>query len=67
MSTSLLLLGVLFSSLGFGYFLYAKRQREPVALASGLVLMICPYFFSNAWALFAFCTVAAVAPWIIRI
>ena len=67
MSTSVLLLGVLFSSLGFGYFLYAKKQREPVALASGLVLMIFPYFFSNAWVLFAFCSVAAVVPWIIRI
>ena len=28
MSTSILLLGVLFSSVGFGYFLYARKQRE---------------------------------------
>ncbi|PPU63883.1 hypothetical protein XpiCFBP4643_22850 [Xanthomonas pisi] len=67
MSTSLLLLSVFFSSLGCGYLLYAKKQQASVALASGILLIVCPYFFPNAWTLFAFCSLAAAAPWIIRI
>ena len=39
-----LLLIVLFSAIGFGYFIYGKRQQEGVPLFSGLLLMIYPYF-----------------------
>jgi len=61
------MLGVLFSSVGLGYFLYARKQREPVPLACGLVLMICPYFISNAWVLFVVGCVVAIAPWFIEL
>lgn len=47
MNTSLLLLGVLFGSVGLGYFLYGKKQRAVVPLVCGLALMVIPYFISS--------------------
>ena len=44
---SSLLWGVLFGSIGIGYFLYGKRQRHAVALVSGVLLCVFPYFVSN--------------------
>lgn len=46
-----LLWGVLFSSIGLGYFIYGKRQGAPVPLLCGIGLMVFPYFVSNSWAM----------------
>jgi hypothetical protein len=32
-----------------GYALYGKRQSAPIALLSGIGLMVFPWFVSNAW------------------
>ncbi|MEO7065718.1 MAG: hypothetical protein ABI114_02310 [Rhodanobacter sp.] len=48
MNTATLLWGVLFGSIGFGFFLYGKKQRAIVPLVCGLVLMVFPYFISSA-------------------
>ncbi|QQT94407.1 amino acid transport protein [Acinetobacter johnsonii] len=49
MNTTQLFLGVIFSSIGLGYFLYGKKQKMTIPLPVGLVLMIFPYFIeSNA-------------------
>jgi hypothetical protein len=40
--------GLLFGTLGIGYFVYGKRQRMVMALTSGIALMVFPYFVSNA-------------------
>ena len=48
MNESSLLWGLLFSSVGVGFFLYGKRQRSIVPLVCGLVLVIYPYFIANA-------------------
>jgi hypothetical protein len=45
--TSTLLWGLLFGSIGIGYFVYGRRQRAPVPLVCGLALLIFPYFVSN--------------------
>jgi hypothetical protein len=42
-----LLWGLLFGSIGLGYFIYGKKQRAVVPLVCGLVLMIFPYFITN--------------------
>ena len=47
-----LLWGVLFSAIGFGYFLYGKKQRSISPLLFGVALMGFPYFVSNTWVLF---------------
>jgi hypothetical protein len=49
MDTASLLWGVLFGSIGMGYLVYARRQRAPVALVSGLGLVVFTYFVSGTW------------------
>lgn len=53
MDTGILLLGVLFSSIGLGFFLYGKKQARTVPLLCGVALMIYPYFMPNVYALLA--------------
>lgn len=48
MDSTLLIWGLLFSTIGLGFFMYGKKQHALVPLACGLVLMIYPYFMSNA-------------------
>lgn len=47
MNVSVLLWGVLFSSIGLGYFIYGKKQQHTMALICGIGLMIYPYFVEN--------------------
>ncbi|MFB3079035.1 MAG: hypothetical protein ACE1Y4_13635 [Lysobacterales bacterium] len=45
--SALLLWGVLFSSIGLGYFIYGRRQKHKVAFYTGLCLMAYPYFVAD--------------------
>jgi hypothetical protein len=47
MTESELLWGVLFGSVGLGFFIYGKKQRAVVPLVCGVALMLCPYVVSN--------------------
>ena len=49
MDSSTLLWGLLYGSIGMGYFVYGKRQQRVAALLSGIGLMVFPYFVSNVW------------------
>jgi hypothetical protein len=64
---ALLLWGVVFSSLGLGYFIYGKKQGAPVPLVCGLVLMVYPYFISSTLVLVARGMVLAAIPYFIRL
>lgn len=46
--TGSLLLGLVFGSIGTGYFLYGKNQQHFVALLSGVVLCVIPYVATTA-------------------
>ena len=46
-NTTLILVGLVFSSIGFGYFIFGRRQSHRVARYAGLLLMIYPYFVSD--------------------
>lgn len=48
MNATQLFLGVIFSSIGLGYFLYGKKQKMTVPFATGLTLMIFPYFIESS-------------------
>jgi hypothetical protein len=48
MTESELLWGVLFGSVGLGFFIYGKKQRAVVPLVCGVALMLCPYVVPNA-------------------
>jgi predicted membrane protein len=67
MNTSLLLWGLLFSSVGLGFFIYGKKQKAVVPLISGLGLMIYPYFVSNTILLVAIGAALIVLPYFVRI
>ncbi|MEX0963909.1 MAG: hypothetical protein WDZ52_07720 [Pseudohongiellaceae bacterium] len=45
--TSYLLISLIFSSLGLGYFIYGKKQKHKIAFYSGLGLMLYPYMISD--------------------
>lgn len=43
------LLGALFGLIGFGYFLYGKRQKEMMPMLVGLALCVYPYFVTQVY------------------
>ena len=67
MNPAILLWGLLFSSIGLGFFLYGKKQRAVVPLVCGLVLMIYPYFIPNVFALVAIGIVLTAVPYFWRL
>jgi hypothetical protein len=46
-SSATLIWGLVFGSIGTGYFIYGKKQRRVSALVAGMALMVFPYFISN--------------------
>jgi len=67
MNLAPLLWGVLFSSIGLGYFIYGKRQGAPVPLVCGIGLMVFPYFVSNSWAMVLVGALLMGVPYFIRV
>lgn len=67
MNTSQLLLGVLFSSIGLGYFIYGKKQKSIVPFLCGLVLMIFPYFIENTGLIILIGAVVSAVPYFVRL
>ena len=67
LSASSLILGLLFGSVGLGFFIYGRRQRAIVPLLCGLALMVVPYFIPNAWLLSAVGFVLAAIPYFVRV
>jgi hypothetical protein len=46
--TTTLMLGVLFGAVGMGYIVYGRKQRQGVALLSGIGLCVLPYVIPGA-------------------
>ena len=46
---SMLLWGLLFGSIGIGYFIYGRRQEKMITRYSGIALMVYPYFVPNVY------------------
>jgi predicted membrane protein len=67
MNTGVLLWGLLFSSIGLGFFLYGRKQRAVVPLVCGLVLMVYPYFIPNLIALVVIGVVLTAVPYFLRL
>ena len=66
MGTSLMV-SVLFGSIGTGYFIYGKKQRQVIPLPTGIALCVYPYFLSNAYALVVVGILLMAVPWFIRL
>ena len=66
-SIAVLLWGLLFGSIGFGFFLYGKRQKTVVPLITGIVLCVVPYFISNVYVLVGVGVVLIAIPYFVRV
>ncbi len=66
LTTSSLLWGVLFGSIGVGFFVYGKKQRAVVPLVCGLALMVFPYFIANSFLLVAVGLALMAVPYFLR-
>jgi hypothetical protein len=66
MNATQLFLGVIFSSIGLGYFLYGKKQKMTVPFISGLVLMVFPYFIESNVLLSGIGILLSVIPYFLR-
>jgi hypothetical protein len=64
--TAVLLWGLLFGSIGLGYFIYGRKQRAAVPLVCGLGLMIFPYFVPNTMLLIGVGAVLIAIPYFLR-
>ncbi|HEV2679774.1 MAG TPA: hypothetical protein VGV14_04680 [Rhodanobacter sp.] len=67
MSASTLLWGMLFGSIGFGFFLYGRKQRTIVPLTCGLALMVFPYFVSSTALLILIGVLLMAIPYFVRV
>ncbi|MEQ6289159.1 hypothetical protein ACFPAG_00810 [Vogesella sp. GCM10023246] len=66
MNASLLLWGVVVSSVGFGYFIYGKKQRTLLPLLCGIALMVVPYLIASSWQLVAAGAAIAAIPYFVK-
>jgi len=62
-----ILLCLVISSIGLGYFIYGRRQSQLVARYSGIALMAYPYFFDSVYAVVAVGVLLMLLPRIIEI
>ncbi|AOW12083.1 hypothetical protein LPB72_13920 [Hydrogenophaga crassostreae] len=66
MNTTLIFWGLLFGSIGTGFFVYGKKQRAPVPLLCGLALMVVPYAISSVPVLLAVGVALIALPYFLR-
>lgn len=45
--SSLLIWGLIFGAIGFAFYSYGRKQKTGVPLATGIALIVLPYFVSN--------------------
>ena len=67
MDTASLLWGLLFSSIGFRYFLYGKKHHSVVPLLCGIALMVYPYFVSGNVLIVVIGSVLSAIPYFIQL
>ncbi|MDY6816523.1 MAG: hypothetical protein SV598_11740 [Pseudomonadota bacterium] len=53
METATLVWGLIFSSIGIGYFIYGRKQSNLVARWCGLALVLFPYLVTDTFAMVA--------------
>ena len=57
---------LIFSSIGLAYFMYGKKQVQPIPIGCGLLLMVYPYFVGNLGWMIGVGVVLAAIPYIFR-
>ena len=67
MTASSLLWGLLFGSIGLGFFLYGRKQKRVVPLVCGLALMVFPYFVTGTILVVVVGIVLIAIPYFVRV
>ena len=67
MDSSSLLLGLVFSSIGLGFFIYGRKQKVAMPLICGIALMVYPYFVSSNALLVAIGVALIAIPYFVRV
>ena len=66
-STAQIVWGLIFGSIGFGFFIYGKKQKVVVPFIVGILLFAVPYLIANVYLLvLAGCVLVAI-PYFVRI
>jgi len=65
-STSIMIWGLIFGTVGFSFFIYGKKQALMTPLFVGIALMILPYVIENVYALAAIGSILMVIPYFAR-
>ena len=63
---TLIVLGLLFGSVGMGYIVYGRKQGRIIALWAGVGLCAYPYFVSNVFAVIGIGIVLIAAPFVVN-
>ena len=64
--TSTLIWGVIFGSIGLGFFVYGKKQKAVIPICCGIGLMVFPYFISNVYFLVLSGAILVALPFFIK-
>lgn len=64
--TQVLIWGMVFGSIGLGFFLYGKKQKSIVPFATGIALFVFPYFMPNLLVMLVVGAVICAVPYFIR-
>ena len=64
---SILMWGIIFGSIGLGFFGYGKKQKAVIPFIIGIGLMVFPYFISNIYILVLSGIVLIAIPYFIKI
>ena len=67
MDPSTLIWGILFGSIGLGFFVYGKKQKAIMPLVSGIGLMVIPYAISSTGLLIAVGIVLVALPFVVKV
>jgi hypothetical protein len=66
-SEALLIWGLVFSSIGLGFFIYGKKQQRLVPFLCGLGLLMFPYFVGSVPLLIGIGIVLMAIPYFVRL
>ena len=66
-STAVLIWGMIFGSIGVGFFIYGRKQKAIVPFCVGVALCVFPYFIANVYMLVLVGVVLMAIPYFVRV
>ena len=66
-NVSMLIWGIIFGSIGLGFFVYGKKQKAIIPILCGIGLMVFPYFVSNIYIMILSGIVLTALPFFMKI